>query len=174
MVSVRWGLVPFWAKDLSGAPRAINARSESAREKPTFRGSFAKRRCLIPADGFFEWKTEGKNKQPYYVRFTDGRPWAMAGLWDRWQGDQQIVETASILTTDASRSLHWLHDRMPVILPPERYDDWLSGRAAEEILVPYDHEDFRPIAVSRTVNNARHDGPDCIEPVPTGESGTLW
>ncbi|MBY0588614.1 SOS response-associated peptidase [bacterium] len=177
MVWGRWGLVPSWAKDSSGAARAINARSESAREKPSFRSSFARRRCLVPADGFFEWKADGKKKNPFYVRFDDGRLFAMAGLWDRWNKDGSSLETATILTTAASSGLRSLHDRMPVILPPDRYDDWLTGRAAEEILVSMDDPHFVPIPVSSVVNSARHEGPDCIapaDPQTTDGQPTLW
>jgi putative SOS response-associated peptidase YedK len=179
LVPVRWGLVPGWAKDLTAASRGINARSETAREKPTFRTSFARRRCLVPADGFFEWKVVGKKKLPQYVRFEDGQLFAMAGLWDRWVGEGKVVETATILTCEPSSKLASLHDRMPVILSPDRYDDWLSGRRNEEILVSFDEPTFQAVTVSSVVNNARHDAPDCIEVIddqntPSDETPSLW
>ncbi len=121
----------------------------------------------------------GKKKQPYYVRFDAGQLFAMAGLWDRWVGEGKVVETATILTTNPSPKLASLHDRMPVILPPEQYDPWLAGRANEEILVPFDQPTFHAIPVSSVVNSARHDAPDCIEPVDeksirSGETPSLW
>jgi putative SOS response-associated peptidase YedK len=174
LVRLRWGLVPSWGKDLSQGVRAINARSETAREKPTFRSSFSRRRCLVPADGFFEWKLIGKRKQPFYVRFDDARLFAMAGLWDRWSGEGRVVDSVTILTTEPSPLLASLHDRMPVILPPKHFDAWLTGKAHEEILIPFDEPSFRPIPVSSIVNNVRHDGPECIEPIRLDQEGSLW
>ena len=111
LVWMRWGLVPRWAKDLSIGARSINARAETVSEKPTFRDAFKKRRCLVVADGYYEWISSGKNKQPYFIHFGDDHPFAFAGLWERWQGPTQAVESFTIITTSAAERIAWLHDR---------------------------------------------------------------
>jgi putative SOS response-associated peptidase YedK len=124
---VRWGLIPSWVKDPRGFSLLFNARGESAAEKPAFRNAMKRRRCLFPADGFYEWKQDGKNKQPYFVRLKDGGPMAFAGLWESWMGPNgEEVETAAIVTTAASREIAHIHDRMPVIVPPQAFDFWLD------------------------------------------------
>jgi putative SOS response-associated peptidase YedK len=141
---MRWGLIPSWAKDASGAARMINARSETASSKPAFRDALKSRRCLIPADGFYEWARTGKSKQPYCFEVNEGELFAFAGLWDRWRDTGgKMVETCSILTTTPNAVTSAVHDRMPVILDRESYDLWLDPAmnnvpAASEMLKPYD------------------------------------
>ena len=125
-VWMQWGLVPRWAKDLKSSRPLINARAESAASKPAFRDSFRRRRCLIPADGFYEWKTTGSRKQPHWFRRKDGGPIAFAGLWEWWGSEQDRLESCTILTTSANELIAGLHDRMPVILGPADYDQWLD------------------------------------------------
>ncbi|HEV7998903.1 MAG TPA: SOS response-associated peptidase [Planctomycetaceae bacterium] len=173
LVPLRWGLLPAWS-DAAGGPPMINARSETAADRPAFRNAFRSRRCLIPADGFYEWrKTGGDAKQPYLITLRDELPFAFAGLWERCRGpDEKVVESCTILTTDANDRLRELHDRMPVILPPDHYGPWLDPRveetaALQSLLTAYPSSEmsFRP--VSRRVNNARNDDPSCIAPPET-------
>ncbi|MGB6065468.1 MAG: SOS response-associated peptidase [Desulfomonilaceae bacterium] len=173
LVQVKWGLIPFWAKDISIGNRLINARAESASQKPAFRSAFKTRRCLVPADGFYEWK-KGKEdrKQPYLVRNADGSPFAFAGLWERWTGpDGEIIESCTILTTDANELTRPIHDRMPVILHPRDYDLWLDPEVKDPgmlkpLLRPYASGAMNVEPVSSKVNNATYDAPDCVEVVP--------
>ncbi|MFC7552498.1 SOS response-associated peptidase [Pseudoroseomonas wenyumeiae] len=126
---LRWGLVPRWAKDTSGAAKLMNARADGIAEKPSFREAFAKRRCIVPADGFYEWRQEGARKQPYAVALASGEPMALAGLWEGWQQpDGSWLRTFSIVTTDANEKQALVHHRMPVILPPELWPAWLGKR----------------------------------------------
>lgn len=173
---LRWGLVPYWAEDPSIGNRMINARSESVADKPAYRSSFRKQRCLVPTDGFYEWKKEGKLKQPYHIRRKDRLPFAFAGLWSRWRpkgggvGDIQPLETFTILTTDANELIRPLHDRMPVIIGPESFDLWLDPRVddrarLQELLVPYDPSVMETVPVSRLVNSPANDVADCIAPL---------
>ncbi|MNY17416.1 putative SOS response-associated peptidase YedK [compost metagenome] len=170
----RWGLVPGWTKDPKTAPHPINARAESAAEKPTFRDAFRQRRCLIPADGFYEWKTQDAKKQP--VRFTmqDDHLFAFAGLWERWQApDGTLLETATILTTEANALVRPVHDRMPVILAPAAYEAWLDPRlrdpaALMPMLAPYPASEMRSYPVSPKVNATASEGPDLITPQEPG------
>lgn len=149
LVQMKWGLIPFWAKDASIGNRLINARGESAAEKPAFRAAFKTRRCLVPTDGFYEWKKqEGTRKQPYLVRNADGSPFAFAGLWERWTGPEgEIIESCTILTTDANDLTRPIHDRMPVILHPKDYDLWLDPEVKDPALLkpllrPYPSEEM--------------------------------
>ena len=168
---MRWGLVPFWAKDLAMGNRMINARSETVAEKPSFRNAFQRRRCLIPADGYYEWLTEGKKKQPYWIRMSDERPFAMAGLWERWKdpsGLQPPLESCTVLTTEANQLTCEIHDRMPVILDSDHWDMWMDNEFHDttwlnELLKPYPSDEMKMDAVNPFVNNARHEGPECIE-----------
>ena len=177
-VLLRWGLVPSWAKDVKSGPPLINARAETLRDKPAFRTAFAKRRCLIPADGFYEWKTgEGKTKQPFHIRMANERPFAFAGLWECWRPDASApalvpsappVESCTIVTTTANSKLAELHERMPVILQEEDYDRWLDPavtdpKELQSLLVPYPAEEMAFGPVTPFVNSARNDGPQCVE-----------
>ena len=164
----RWGLVPSWAEDPDIGARMINARSETAPEKPSFRSAFRRRRCLIAADGFYEWKRENGGKQPYYFRMQDGRPFAFAGLWESWEKGDGILRTCAILTTRANSVLEDVHDRMPVILPHDAYNAWLDPDADREelgeLLIPYPYDDLETYPVSRFVNSPRNNDERCIEP----------
>ncbi len=170
---MRWGLVPFWAKDPSVGSQLINARAETAAEKPSFRRAFQSQRCLIPADGFFEWKQEEGQKgprQPYYFRMRDGRPFAFAGLWERWQpeGAAEPLLSCTILTCAPNALLAQYHNRMPVLLRGEAMGGWLHGdsRAGlEALLRPYPAEEMTAYAVSRLVNRASVDTAACIQKV---------
>jgi putative SOS response-associated peptidase YedK len=164
-----WGLIPSWAKDLKGGARMINARAETAAEKPAFRAALKYRRCLVPADGFYEWqKTDGK-KQPIYLRMADGRPFAFAGLWEHWQSaDGSEIESCTLLTTSPNELIRPVHDRMPVILHPDDYDLWLDPKMQtadrlQPLLQAYPAEEMTYYAVSTVVNNAQFDDPRCIE-----------
>jgi putative SOS response-associated peptidase YedK len=127
LIGLRWGLIPYWSHDAKSGARAINARAESVAEKPAFRDPFRKRRCLIPASGFYEWKTVGRAKQPYFVHPRDGGLLAFAGLWDRWESPEgDPIESCTILTQDANELVRPLHDRMPVVVAPTDYDRWLD------------------------------------------------
>ena len=169
---LKWGLIPYWAKEASIGNRMINARSESVAEKPAYRWSFKKKRCLIPADGFYEWKKDGKLKQPYLIHRKDGKPFAFAGLWSSWKSPEQErpVETFTILTTDANDLLRPLHDRMPVILDPENFDLWLDPKMEDAaklqpLMAPHAVDGFEAFPVSRAVNSPAHDAEDCIAPL---------
>jgi putative SOS response-associated peptidase YedK len=165
---LRWGLVPSWADDPDIGARMINARSETAPEKPSFRSAFRRRRCLIAADGFYEWKRENGGKQPYYFRMQDGRPFAFAGLWESWDKGGGELRTCTILTTRANPVLEDIHDRMPVILPHDAYNAWLDPDADREelgeLMIPYPGDDLETYPVSRFVNSPRNNDERCIEP----------
>ncbi|MBA2692268.1 MAG: SOS response-associated peptidase [Rubrobacter sp.] len=166
---LRWGLVPSWAKDLSIGSRMINARSETAHEKPSFRSAFKRRRCLIPADGFYEWKREEiGGKQPFHIRMGDGEPFAFAGLWESWDGGEGEVRTCAILTTEANEMMGEIHHRMPVILPADLYEAWLGDEAEKQELAsmmePYPSGPMEAYPVDRFVNKPSNNDPRCIEP----------
>ena len=167
VVLMRWGLVPGWAKDPSIGNRLINARSESAAEKPSFRGAMRARRCLVPASGFYEWQKLGKAKQPWWVGMAGGAPFSMAGLWESWRdpvaGDR--LKTITILTTAANAMLAPIHERMPVIVDPADYDAWLSGPGFAQLLRPHPTAGMAAHPVSSWVNSPAHDDPRCVEPV---------
>jgi putative SOS response-associated peptidase YedK len=171
---VRWGLIPSWAKDPAIGNRMINARAETVAEKPAFREALARSRCLVPADGYYEWQRQdgkGQRKQPFYIRLRDGRPFAFAGLWERWTGpDGTAVETCAILTTEPNESLRAIHDRMPVILTPNEYDQWLDPYIRQaQLLQPlfraYPPEDMTAYPVSLRVNDPQNDDAGCPEPL---------
>ena len=169
---LKWGLIPSWAKDPSIGAKLINARSETVTEKPSFREAFKKRRCIIPADGFYEWQRTRGRKQPYFFRMREEeRPFGFAGIWERWKDeDGGVVETCSILTTEANELLRPVHDRMPVILHPETYGVWLDAdvRAVEslkELLGPYPASEMTAYPVSAQVNSPRNQGEDLIAQV---------
>jgi putative SOS response-associated peptidase YedK len=163
----KWGLVPRWAKDPSIGNKLINARSETVEEKPSFREAFRRRRCIIPADGFYEWKREAGRKQPFFFKLKDERPFGFAGLWDRWEGEGgQVINSCTILTTEANGVLRPVHDRMPVILHPEDYELWLEGgeRALlRELLRPYPEEEMTGHPVSSSINSPQNQGTELIE-----------
>lgn len=171
---LRWGLVPSWAKDKSGASRLINARADGIADKPSFRAALKKRRCLIVADGFYEWKVaavEGQKKgvkQPYRIHRPDNKPFAFAGLWETWGQGEDRVETCSIITTDANETMKAVHDRMPVILDPGGYAAWMRPDTQDpalylELLRPCPADWLTVDPVSNYVNNARNEGPQCWE-----------
>jgi putative SOS response-associated peptidase YedK len=169
LVMLRWGLVPFWAKDPAIGNRMINARAETVAEKPAFRAAYRRRRCLVLADGFYEWHREGSVKIPYYISTANEEPFAFAGLWEHWQskdGDDSL-QTATLITTAANDFLVHLHYRMPVILEPNRAERWLAGE--EEVLATAakDCPPLKAWPVDRRVNNARNEGNDLI--VPNGD-----
>ena len=168
---MRWGLIPYWAKDASLGFKMINARAETAAQRPAFSEALKKRRCLIPADGFYEWQKTGKAKQPFCFTLEDEGVFAFAGLWDRWKNAEgQAIETCSILTTTPNRLLQDVHDRMPVILRPEDYELWLDPgeqrvEAVAELLKPFDSARMKRYAVSTRVNNVINDDAECAAPV---------
>jgi putative SOS response-associated peptidase YedK len=168
-VFLRWGLVPSWASDLSIGNRLLNARSETAAEKPSFRAAFLRRRCLIVADGFYEWQTVLGKKQPIHFRFRDGRLFALAGLWEHWNAADGIaVESCTILTTSANELVRPLHERMPVILDPVHHKGWLDPRfgdkaALQSWLTTWPAEEMTGVPASVRVNNPRNEGPSCLE-----------
>ena len=175
---LQWGLIPFWSKEAKGF---INARVETIDEKPTFNESFQRRRCLIPADGFYEWERAGKKiSQPYYFQMKDGAPFVFAGVWDRWKTDGNTINSCAIITTTANELLATIHHRMPVIMPPETHNLWLNeeSRAADlkELLVPFPASEMTSQAVSREVNDVKNDGDQLLQPVdPTiGVNLTLF
>ena len=167
---MRWGLIPSWAKDPGIGNSLINARSETVTEKPSFRTAFKRRRCLIPADGFFEWQKQEGRKQPFFIGLQDRRPFAFAGLWEHWEGaDGSILDSCTILTTAANTLVRPLHDRMPVILDPADYTTWLDSNTHVDYLLhllhPYPAEAMITYPVSMVVNNAANDVPACVEPL---------
>jgi putative SOS response-associated peptidase YedK len=185
---MRWGLIPFWAKDLSIGSQLINARAETVSEKPAFRTAFAKRRCLIAADGFYEWqKLSTGRKQPWWIHQPNETPFAMAGLWETWternsedsalDADQpatpRIITSCTILTTEASNDVRPLHDRMPVILPPDAWQVWLGASASpgqlRDCLKPLSAGSLQMDCVSQAVNRPGPESPDLLTPVPAPE-----
>ncbi len=172
MVMLRWGLIPFWAKDPGIGARMINARSETVAEKPAFRHAFQRRRCLVVADGFYEWQKQNGTKQPFYIRLREARPFAFAGLWERWESPEaEVIESCTLLTTQPNDLLREVHNRMPVILRPEHYELWLDTKVQEASLLqpllrPYSPAEMDAYPVSRWVNSPDNDDPRCIEPLP--------
>lgn len=169
-VMLRWGLIPSWAKDTKIGNQCINAKSETVAEKPAFRSAFKKRRCLVIADGFYEWQRIGERKQPMWISRQDHQPFAFAGLWEHWQlPDGEPIESCTILTTSPNDLMAPIHNRMPVILAPSSYDQWfdLSAQmdALNALLRPAPSEALQAYPVSTLVNNPRHDAPACLEPV---------
>ena len=165
VVNLQWGLVPFWARDRKIAYKLINARSETVAEKGAFKHAFAQRRCAVPADGFYEWKPEGKLKQPYHMGLADGAGFLMAGLWERWSDREtgEVLETCTLLTTEANPKLAAVHHRMPVILPPAHREAWLDpGQPLPpDIFAPYPADRMVMWPVSPIVNHANRDEPAC-------------
>ena len=171
LANLRWGLIPFWAKDIKIGNRMINARSETVSEKPAFRNSLRRKRCAILADGFYEWKKLAEGKQPYLIHLRDHRPFLFAGLWDRWsKGPIDPIESFTILTTRPNDKVAELHNRMPVILTPEALELWLDPAVDDaarlvELLEPYDAAETEFSAVSKLVNRPSNDVPQCVVPI---------
>ncbi|ACY99244.1 protein of unknown function DUF159 [Thermomonospora curvata DSM 43183] len=191
--ALRWGLVPSWAKDVKIGNRLINARAETVHEKPSFRRAFAKRRCLLPADGFYEWYTMERNggrpaKQPFFIRPRDGAVMAMAGLYELWRSpeDDQWLWTCTIITTQASDDVGRIHDRMPMVVRPDDWDAWLDPALTDvarvrDLLTPAMSGTMEAYPVSRAVNNVKNNGPELLQPLTDGHipgensgSGTLF
>lgn len=168
-----WGLIPSWAKDPAIGSRMINARSETLAEKPSFKAAYKRRRCLVLADGFYEWKKEpgSKTKTPMYLQLESQQPFAFAGLWESWHnGDGSHILSCTIITTGPNQLVAPIHNRMPVILPPAAYADWLDPAerdpaGLQSLLQPYPAEAMTAHPVSRAVNNPRNDTPECITPL---------
>jgi len=169
LCQLRWGLIPSWADDAAIGSRLINARAETVATKPAFRQAFKSRRCLVVANGFYEWQKTGRRKQPFYIRLKDDRPFGFAGVWERWSKAGQPVESCTIITTEANELVSPIHDRMPVIVPPEAYDLWLSPDTAEierlqSLLRPYRAGEMTAYPVGTQVNGPSYSAPDCIRP----------
>jgi putative SOS response-associated peptidase YedK len=172
VAAVRWGFVPEWSPSPSpGQAPLINARCETAATKPTFRNAFKRRRCLVPVDGFFEWKKIGKSRQPFLFRMRSTKPFALGALWERCQSDPSArLESCVILTTAANELAAALHDRMPLIIPAEAFETWLDPgnedvAQLESILRPYPADKMESMPVGKCVNDAKHDAPECVQPV---------
>ena len=164
----RWGLIPSWAKDMSIGNRMINARCETVAEKPAFRAAFKRRRCIIPASGFYEWKGKKSPKQPVHIHMMTDSVFGFAGLWETWKGPDGPIESCTIITTEPNELTAEVHDRMPVILHSEDYLAWLASDDSEELrglLIPYPADEMTMEPVSRYVSNARNEGPECLNPV---------
>lgn len=175
VATLRWGLIPSWAKDPAIGSRMINARAESVADKPSFRAAFRRRRCLVAADGFYEWQKRNGAKQPYCVARADGAPFAFAGLWERWEGGAEspaqvpAIESCTIVTTAANECVAPIHDRMPVILAASDYALWLDPRVADRVILeallrPCPADDLTAWPVSTHVNSPAHDDLACLEP----------
>ncbi|HEY6058579.1 MAG TPA: SOS response-associated peptidase [Candidatus Limnocylindrales bacterium] len=179
LTSFRWGLVPAWADGLDIGSRHINARAETIRRSSAFAESFRRRRCLVPVDGFYEWRTEGRRRQPYLVRRRDGGPLVLAGLWASWRprDGSHVVRSFAIVTTAPNDLIATLHDRMPVLLAPTSWRRWLDTRAGdaqglEELLEPSVSDELELVAVSTLVNDVRNEGPELLSP-PAAEQLTV-
>jgi putative SOS response-associated peptidase YedK len=161
-VMLRWGLVPSWARDPAIGNRMINARAETIAEKPAFRAAFKRRRCVVLADGFYEWQAGQDGKQPFYIHAADDRPLALAGLWEHWDKGDEPLQTCTLITTRANRFMSELHDRMPVVLDAAHYRDWLE-RPDPGLLEPGPEGLLKAHPVSRAVNNPKHEGEELIQ-----------
>jgi putative SOS response-associated peptidase YedK len=169
LVMLRWGLVPAWARDAKTTYRMINARAESVAEKPAYRTAFRRRRCLVPADGFYEWRQTADGKQPYYIRMKNAGIFAFAGLWEHWEGNDEVIESCTIIVTEANDIIRPVHDRMPVIIAPADYTQWLDPERQEPaslrpLLRPYPAEAIEVYPVSRRVNSPKNNDAECIAP----------
>jgi putative SOS response-associated peptidase YedK len=175
--TLRWGLVPSWSKDKKGAARMINARAETVATKPAFRNALGRRRCLVPADGWYEWMTgaDGR-KQPFFITRSSGGPVAFAGLYEVWRdpATEELLRTCAVVTTAAAPSLAYLHERMPVVLPPEAWAEWLDPALDDPLGLLEPHEGFDAYPVSPAVNSVRNNDPSLVEPVPAEGDGTLF
>lgn len=168
LVMLRWGLVPFWADDTQIGYKMINARAETVAEKPAFRKAFAHGRCLVIADGFYEWQKKDGRKQPFLVHRKDDQPFAFAGLWEHWEGESEVIESCTVVVTQANRLLEPIHGRMPVILDPDDYAPWLDPTCEDKgklqgMLKPYPSFELEAYPVSAMVNNPQNDTEACVE-----------
>ncbi len=173
---LKWGLVPSWAKKPDVGNRMINARAETVNEKPSFRAAFKKRRCIVPASGFYEWKRTKSGKQPYYIRMKDKKPLGIAGLWEIWEGPKEIIESCTLITTGANELVGKLHDRMPVVLSPNDYDKWLDPaidpKSLKKLLRSFPPQDppqdpsqeMEAYEVSKDVNDPKNESTRLIKP----------
>jgi len=170
---LHWGLIPPWAKDRAVGNRMINARSETAAQKPAFRDAFKKRRCLLIADGFYEWMKTPDGKQPYFIHLRDDSPFALAGVWERWSNDEQRIESCTLFTTEPNELMRPIHDRMPAIIGRADFQRWLDPKTdpddAGKLLKPFFAEQMEARPVSRRVNSAKTDDAQCIEGITAGE-----
>jgi len=168
LLCFRWGLIPFWAKNPSTGYKMINAKAETIDERPAYRNAFKKRRCLVPADGFYEWKRD-ENKIPYRIVLKNGDPFAMAGIWEKWvSSDGEIIHSFSIITTEPNELMAPIHDRMPVILLPENEKKWLdepNEEVLKGLLKPYPSDLMKAFAISKLVNSPKNDTPEIIKPI---------
>ena len=166
LVMLRWGLVPFWAKDPAIGNRMINARAETVAEKPSYRAAYKHRRCVVLADGFYEWRREGEIKTPYFISLKSGEPFALAGLWERWTDKEtdEELQSATLITTAANAFMESLHHRMPMVLQPDSANAWLSGDMKMIETATLDAPPLRAWPVDRRVNNARNQGEELVEP----------
>lgn len=173
IVEQEWGLLPHWAEDVDEEPRPINARSETVAENNMFKFDFEERRCLVPTDGFYEWAGERGSKQPFFLHLTENDPFALAGIWNRFENNGDALETVTILTTEPNEVMEPIHDRMPVVLERDEEETWLHGAADEalEVCGPYDGDDMEAYDISTTVNNPSNEGPELVEPSDTKQSG---
>ncbi len=170
LVLLRWGLVPAWADDLKIGNRMINARAETLAEKPSFKTALRRRRCLVLADGFYEWRQEGQSKQPLFIRMKDAKPFAFAGLWERWTKSGTPIDTCTIITTSANTLMSKLHDRMPAILSQAAADVWLDQDIEQpepllSLLGPYPDDEMEAYPVSTLVNSPKNESSECIVPI---------
>lgn len=169
-VGLQWGLVPPWSKDPKSGAMLANARAEGIAAKPAFRAAIRKRRCVVPASGFYEWQTIGRLKQPWYFQMKDGAPFLLGAIWEKWRGEDGVeLQTCALITTEPNDVVRPLHDRMPVILPRERIDAWLDPalqdpELLQAMLAPYASAEMSGTPVSPRVNRVGNDGPECIEP----------
>ena len=166
LVMLRWGLVPFWAKDPSVGNRMINARAETVAEKPSFRAAYSRRRCIVLADGFYEWRRDADAKTPYFISLASGKPFALAGLWENWldKKSDDSIQSATLITTEANDFMHPLHHRMPMILGVDAANNWLGGDKTMLETAAANSPPLRAWPVDRRVNNARNQGAELIEP----------
>ena len=170
LVLLHWGLIPAWAEDPKIGNRMINARAETVAEKPSFRNALKHRRCLVVADGFYEWRKQGKTKQPYFIRMKDERPFAFAGLWERWKKPNLTIESCTIITTSANKLMSDLHDRMPVILSQNDIAIWLDQKIDQPepllpLLDPYPDDEMAAYPVSTLVNSPKNESGECVAPL---------
>lgn len=172
---VEWGFIPEWADDPEEVPTPINARSESVMDSRIFRDAFQHKRCLLIADGFYEWQGQRGSKQPYRIVRTDREPFAFAGIWSRWEENGTSRDTAAILTTNPNDVVAEIHDRMPVMLDTDEYEDWLTGNAATaiDLLDPFPNQELEAYPVSKQVNNPGAESPDLVEPIDIGNQAGL-